>query len=290
MTTAMGTLVVERVETMQRVCRQTRWNARLGLVPTMGALHEGHLSLIRAARRECDVVAVSVFVNPAQFGRNEDFERYPRTFEADCALLEREGVDMVFAPSSAEMYPRGMGQVMVDVPEVGARLDGRARQGHFRGVATVVAKLLHIVGPDAAFFGQKDAAQVAVLKAMVAELNFPVRMVVCPTVRESDGLAMSSRNRNLSAEERKQALGLWHALVAVHALVDGGMVDAGRLRRELVGALQAAPGVEMEYAEIVSAETLLPLEEVRDGALVAVAARVGSTRLIDNIVLPGRAR
>jgi pantoate--beta-alanine ligase len=287
---AVGMQVVESVERMQRACKAARRTGRLGLVPTMGALHEGHLSLVRAARRECDVVAASIFVNPAQFGPNEDFERYPRTFEADCALLEQEGVDLLFAPSAAEMYPRGMGQVIVDVPEVGARLDGRFREGHFRGVATVVTKLLHIVGPDAAFFGQKDAAQVAVLRAMMRELNFAGQMVVCPTVRESDGLAMSSRNRNLSAVERKQALGIWHGLVAVHALVDGGMHDAGRLRRELVGSLQASDGVQMEYAEIVNADTLLPVADVCEGALVAVAAYVGSTRLIDNVVLPGVAR
>lgn len=262
--------------------------ATLGLVPTMGALHAGHLSLIRAAKRRCDVVAVSIFVNPTQFAPGEDFERYPRTLAHDCELLERERVDLLFAPSAAEMYPAGAPRAIVDVPDIGARLDGRSRPGHFRGVATVVAKLFNIVRPDLAFFGQKDAAQVAVLRAMVEDLNIPVQLVVCPTVREADGLALSSRNRFLSADERERALAISATLESTQALAAGGVCDAGELRDELRDRLDHAPGVALEYAEVVDAATLLPMTCVADGALIAVAARVGDTRLIDNVVLPSR--
>lgn len=283
--------ILSSIEHMREACAEARGaHGRLGLVPTMGALHEGHLSLIRAAKRECDVVAVSIFVNPAQFGPHEDFERYPRTFEVDCALLEREGVDLLFAPSAAEMYPQGVGATFVDLPEISGRLDGQFRAGHFRGVATVVAKLFHIVSPDAAFFGQKDAAQVAVLRAMVRDLDFPLQLVVCPTVREPGGLALSSRNRNLTVDERLQALVLWRSLLAVRALFETGTYDANRLREELLRVLESSSGVSVEYAEIVDADTLRPIADVRDGALVAVAAQVGATRLIDNIVLTAARR
>jgi pantoate--beta-alanine ligase len=277
--------VLEKVADMREACAMARSRGKLGLVPTMGALHEGHLSLVRAARRECGAVAVSIFVNPAQFAPNEDFARYPRTFEKDCALLEREGVHLVFAPSAEEMYPRSPATV-VDVGEVGERLDGKFRPGHFRGVATVVAKLFHIVSPDVAFFGQKDAAQVAVLQAMVRDLNFPLQLAVCPTLREADGLALSSRNRNLSAQERTEALALWRALTAVCALARSGLGDAGTLREAMLREMRSSPGVKVEYAEVVDPATLEPVADVRDGALVAIAAHVGATRLIDNIVLP----
>jgi pantoate--beta-alanine ligase len=281
--------VLPTIEGMREACVRERAafgaHCRLGLVPTMGALHEGHLSLIRAARRECDVVAVSIFVNPAQFAPNEDFALYPRTFEADCAMLEREGVELVFAPSAEEIYPNGTPTTFVDVGEVGERLDGQFRPGHFRGVATVVAKLFHIVSPDLAFFGQKDAAQVAVLRAMVRDLNFPLQLVVCPTVREPDGLALSSRNRYLTREQRSEALVLWRSLEAVRYLADAGTYEAETLRQEMLRVLRSSPGVRVEYADIVHPDTLLPLADVREGALVAVAAHVGATRLIDNIVL-----
>ena len=256
--------------------------ALLGLVPTMGALHAGHLSLVRAARAQCAVVAASIFVNPTQFGPNEDFSRYPRTFEDDCAQLETEGVDLLFAPAAEEMYPRGL-RTTVEVQEIGDRLDGISRPGHFRGVATVVAKLFHIVGPDRAYFGQKDAAQVAVLRAMVEDLNLPLELVVCPTVRDADGLALSSRNRYLSAEEREQALAIPRALLDLPA----GIATADELRAWLRDGLEQAPGLRLEYAEVVDRRTLEPLGDLRRGALVAVAAQVGRTRLIDNVVLEG---
>ena len=277
---------VAEMRAWRRAVRRAGGEERVGLVPTMGALHEGHVSLVRAARRGCELVVASVFVNPTQFGVGEDFGRYPRTFEADCEVLGREGVDVVFAPGVEEMYPAGASAV-VEVVGVGDRLDGASRPGHFRGGATVVAKLLNIVQPGWAFFGQKDAAQVAVLRAMVRDLNFEVELVVCETVREADGLAMSSRNRYLSAEERGRAVVLSRGLERVSALVAEGECDVavlrGVLRRELVG-------VRVEYAEVVDAGTLEPVGCVASGALVAVAGWVGETRLIDNLVLRGVGR
>jgi pantoate--beta-alanine ligase len=256
----------------------------LGLVPTMGALHVGHIALIRAARAQCDVVVASIFVNPKQFGPNEDFSKYPRTFERDCALLQDEGVALVFAPQPEEMYPTGA-STFVEVEGVGDRLDGASRPGHFRGVATVVAKLFHIVGPNKAFFGQKDAAQVAVLRSMVRDLNFDLELIVCPTVRDPDGLALSSRNRYLSSEERKRALVLSTALNVISATYRAGQKDVERLLEAGRSVLAAEPEVRVDYLEIVNADTLQPLTEAARGALVAVAAYVGATRLIDNTIL-----
>lgn len=263
-----------------------RKRGSLALVPTMGALHEGHLSLVRAARNMCDAVAVSIFVNPLQFGPNEDLDRYPRTMAQDLAALERENVDFVFSPMPEEIYPGGTPATFVEVSGIGDRLDGKTRPGHFRGVATVVAKLFNILAPDVAFFGQKDAAQVAVLKAMVRDLNFPVRLEVCPTVREADGLAMSSRNRYLSERERRQALILHRALKAAAELHAS---SAETLREQMLQTLAQVPEVLPEYAEVVDAETLLPVSDLSSGALLAVAARVGQTRLIDNLMLPAGA-
>jgi pantoate--beta-alanine ligase len=256
----------------------------LALVPTMGALHAGHIALVRAARAQCDVVAVSIFVNPKQFGPNEEFSKNPRTYEQDCALLEAEGVELVFAPQQEEIYPAG-NSAFVEVEGVGDRLDGASRPGHFRGVSTVVTKLFHIVGPDKAFFGQKDAAQVAVLRSMVRDLNFDLELVVCPTVREPDGLALSSRNRYLSAEERGRALVLSRALNAIAATYRAGQKDVERLLEGARGVLATEPDVRLDYLEIVNADTLQRLTEAAAGALVAVAAHVGSTRLIDNMIL-----
>ncbi len=250
----------------------------------MGALHAGHISLVRVARAQCDVVAASIFVNPTQFGPNEDFAKYPRTFEQDCALLEAEGVALLFAPRPEEMYPPGA-TTFVDVEGIGDRLDGASRPGHFRGVATIVAKLFHIVAPDKAFFGQKDAAQVAVLRRMVRDLNFDLELVACPIVRDPDGLALSSRNRYLSARERAQALVLSRALHAISATYRAGqehvtpLLDAGH------SVMAIEPEVRIDYLEIVDPDTLLPLAEATPGALVAIAAHVGSTRLIDNTIL-----
>jgi pantoate--beta-alanine ligase len=254
----------------------------------MGALHAGHLSLVRAARGSCDVVAASIFVNPTQFGPNEDLAKYPRSFERDCELLEREGVELLFAPTVEEMYPAGA-VTWVTVEELSGKLDGHSRPGHFRGVTTVVAKLFHIVEPDAAFFGQKDAAQVAVIRRMVRDLNLPVEIVACPIVREADGLAMSSRNAYLDAQQRKQALALHRSLTRVQKMAEAGEHDAARLvavgREEFDGELDEESSVRLDYFEIVNPETLDPVADVSGGALVAVAAYVGNTRLIDNVLL-----
>jgi pantoate--beta-alanine ligase len=257
---------------------------RLGLVPTMGALHEGHLSLVRAAREQCDVAVVSIFVNPTQFGPNEDLSKYPRTFEHDCELLEKENVDLLFAPSVEEMYPEGAA-TWVEVQGMSEKLCGRSRPGHFRGVTTVVAKLFHIVEPDLAFFGQKDAAQAAIIRRMVHDLNVPVEIIVCPIIRDPDGLAMSSRNVYLNASERKSALALHRALQAVRSRWESGERKAAGLIEVGKRVLAQEPGVNLDYLEIVDPETLDAIEIVNRSALVAVAAFFGTTRLIDNAVL-----
>lgn len=250
----------------------------------MGALHDGHLSLVRAAKESTDVTAASIFINPTQFGPNEDLAKYPRSFERDCEMLEREGVEIIFAPSVDEMYPAGA-VTWVTVEELSEKLDGRSRPGHFRGVTTVVAKLFHIVEPDRAFFGQKDAAQVAIIRRMVRDLDLPVEIVVCPIVREPDGLAMSSRNAYLSAEQRKQALVLHRALERVQRAAAGGEREASRLVNVGHEEFRKEPSVRLDYFEIVSPDTLDPVKDTSKGALVAVAAYVGTTRLIDNISL-----
>jgi len=273
--------IFRTVEQMRAACRAS---ARpLGLVPTMGALHEGHISLVRAARAQCDAVAVSIFVNPAQFGPKEDFSKYPRDFERDRELLQREGVALLFAPSAEEMYPAGA-TTYVTVEGLSGRLCGKSRPGHFRGVTTVVSKLLKIVQPDAAFFGQKDAAQCAIIRRMVRDLNLPVEIVVCSIAREPDGLAMSSRNAYLDAQQRKQALVLHRALLNVQELFQRGERHASTL---IAAGLQtlAEPAVRLDYLEIVDPDTLEAVENISEKALVAVAAFVGSTRLIDNVVL-----
>ncbi len=258
---------------------------RLGLVPTMGALHEGHLSLVRAARNSCDAVAVSIFVNPTQFGPAEDLAKYPRTLEKDLTALRSEGVELVFIPSDEEMYPPGA-QTWVTVEGLSQKLDGRSRPGHFRGVTTIVSKLFHIVEPDAAFFGQKDAAQLAVIRRMVRDLNFGIEIIACPIVREPDGLAMSSRNAYLNAEERSHALALSRSLNHVKDVFHKGETLAKRLVAEGRKVISAESGVRLDYFEIVSPDTLEEVEQAAAGTLVAVAAYVGSTRLIDNVLLP----
>ncbi|MGA7886114.1 MAG: pantoate--beta-alanine ligase [Acidobacteriaceae bacterium] len=259
----------------------------VGLVPTMGALHAGHLSLVRAARAACNAVVATIFVNPAQFAPNEDFAKYPRTFDADCALLEAEDVDLLFAPEAAEMYPEGSCTV-VEAQGISDRLDGQSRPGHFRGVSTVVAKLFNIVAPDKAFFGQKDAAQVAILRRMVRDLNFPLEMVVCPIVRDGDGLALSSRNRYLSPEDRRHALALSRALRRIEERAAGGVSDAAALLDIGRAVLAEEPAVRLDYLRIVDPDTLEDRADVRHGALVAVAAWVGPARLIDNVLIPPR--
>jgi len=258
---------------------------RLGLVPTMGALHDGHLSLVRAARAQCDVVVVSIFVNPTQFGPNEDLTKYPRPFARDCELLRAERVDFVFAPTVQEMYPPNA-VTSVNVLHLSDRLCGKSRPGHFRGVATIVSKLFHIVSPDVAFFGQKDAAQIAVLRAMVRDLNLPVEIVACPIVRDPDGLAMSSRNAYLTPQQRKQALVLYRTLSRVQELYSLGERDSEQLIDAGKRVFEREPAARLDYLEIVDPNTLAPLEEAKRGALVAVAGVLGATRLIDNVLLP----
>jgi len=266
-------------------CRDARaGRKRLGLVPTMGALHEGHLSLVRAARAQCDAVAVSIFVNPTQFGPTEDLSKYPRQFDRDRGLLEKEGVEILFAPSVEEIYPEG-GVTWVMVEGLSEKLDGRSRPGHFRGVTTVVSKLLHILEPEAAFFGQKDAAQLAVIRRMVRDLNSSVEIVACPIVREPDGLAMSSRNAYLNREERVRALVLQRSLQRAQREFQAGERVAARLISAAKEVLAGEPRVELDYFEIVDPDTLDPVEHISQKTLVAVAAYVGSTRLIDNTVL-----
>ncbi len=256
----------------------------IGLVPTMGALHAGHVSLIRASRASCRLTALSLFVNPTQFGPKEDFARYPRAVEADCALARDAGVDALFAPSVEEMYPAGAATI-VDVGDLGSRLDGQSRPGHFRGVATVVAKLLIAAEPDRAFFGQKDAAQVAVIRRMAGDLRFATEIVVCPTVRDADGLALSSRNAYLSPAARAQALVLSRAVRRAEELVAQGERRASALIAAAREVFAAEPAVRVEYAEVVDWATLEPVEIATPGTLFAVAAWVGATRLIDNAVL-----
>lgn len=256
----------------------------IGFVPTMGALHAGHLSLVHAAIKRCDLVVVSIFVNPTQFGPSEDFTRYPRTFEQDCELLKNAAVDFLFAPSTEEMYPPGA-STFVTVEALSDRLDGKSRPGHFRGVATIVSKLFHLVQPDVAFFGQKDAAQIAVIRKMVRDQNFPVEIVACPIVREPDGLAMSSRNVYLTNEERKSALALSRSLQKVEQLFKSGNRNVEELILAGKQTLAEDPGVKLDYFSIVNPDTLEDIHALDPPALVAVAAYVSKTRLIDNIVL-----
>jgi pantoate--beta-alanine ligase len=280
--------IIRDVHEMQAASRAARvQGVAIGFVPTMGALHEGHLSLVRRAREAAKLVVVSIFVNPLQFGPTEDFKRYPRTLEADCARLEAEGVEIVFAPPTEQMYPAGASTV-VHVEGLSDKLDGRSRPGHFRGVSTVVAKLFHIVQPDYAVFGQKDAAQVAVLRRMVRDLNMDLELIVAPIARETDGLALSSRNVYLTAEQRRQALVLQRALLEVEAAAQSGESCAEKLRSTGLAVLAGEPAAKLDYFEIVDPDTLEAVEDIRQGALVAVAAAFGATRLIDNLLLPGR--
>jgi pantoate--beta-alanine ligase len=293
--------ILRTVDDLRRWSRAARAKTgnSVGLVPTMGALHAGHASLIRAARASCSHVAVSLFVNPTQFGPGEDYARYPRSFEADCALAESEGADVLFAPSVEELYPNGSASTFVEVPELSGRLDGASRPGHFRGVATVVAKLLIAAEPDRAFFGQKDAAQVAIVHRMVADLGLETEIVACPIVRDADGLALSSRNTYLRPAERVRAPTLSRAVREVELLVAGGersgpvLIEAAHgvfaQERNAFGSARSASGsepeVRVDYIALVDWATLEPVETAVPGTLFAVAAYVGTTRLIDNTIL-----
>ncbi len=274
--------VVHRVTEMKAL--RKKLPEPVGFVPTMGALHEGHLALVRKARLENESVIVSIFVNPTQFSPQEDFAAYPRDFQRDLKLLGAEGVDAVFAPEAGEMYPPGF-STWVKVEKLTQRLEGASRPGHFRGVATVVAKLFNITLPTRAYFGQKDAQQALVIKRMVTDLNFDLELVVVPTVREPDGLAMSSRNIYLSPEERQSATILWKALSEAEKLWRGGEQDAEKLRRQIRELIQTEPKAKLEYVSVADAESLEELSRIDRPALVSLAARIGQARLIDNITL-----
>ena len=277
--------IIHTVAWMKQVAEEARRSDRiLGLVPTMGALHEGHLSLVREAQKQCSPVVVSIFVNPKQFGPSEDFQKYPRAFEADRAALENLRVDYVFAPPPDEIYPPVF-RTAVTVDGLGDTLEGRSRPGHFRGVTTVVLKLLEIVQPRFAFFGRKDAQQVRIIQQMSADLNLDATIVVCPIVREPDGLAMSSRNAYLKEGDRRAAGVLYRSLEAVRREVSTGERNATRLLASLRRVLDAEPAVSRDYAEIVDADTLEPVMALRKACYVLLAARVGNTRLIDNALI-----
>jgi pantoate--beta-alanine ligase len=273
---------------MKQVARQARAdNHIIGLVPTMGALHDGHLALIKRAKERCSPVIVSIFVNPKQFGPKEDLSKYPRNFEADAEKLAAAGVDYVFAPEAEEMYPHSF-STYVNVEGLSERLEGRSRPGHFRGVATVVLKLFEIVQPDFAYFGRKDAQQVRIISQMSGDLNLDAEIVVCPIVREPDGLALSSRNVYLDADERTAAAVLHHALQAARQDLDRGVTDALQLQETIRRVLQAEPLAALDYAEIVDADTFEPVVRVGRACYVLLAVFVGKTRLIDNLYLePG---
>ena len=273
-------------ELREALSPERRTGRTIGLVPTMGAFHDGHLSLIRQARRDCEVVVVSIFVNPTQFGPNEDFGAYPRGEQRDLELAEAEGVDVVFAPSVDEVYPDGFNTTvsvggLTDILEGGS---GRRGPNHFAGVATVVTKLFNMAGPDMAYFGQKDAQQALVIRKLVRDLDLPVRVEICPTVRDEDGLALSTRNAYLSDAERERALALSRALSAAHSAVAAGERDAAAVLNAARAELDEA-GVEPEYLELRSATDLTPVERVNGSTLLAVAAQIGRARLIDNVVL-----
>lgn len=275
--------VFHTIKQTQEWCQEQKLQGkRVGLVPTMGYLHEGHLALVKEACRQCDAVVVSIFVNPTQFGVGEDFERYPRDLAKDKELLETTRADVIFAPEVPEMYPAGYDTFVEVFGEITGKLCGASRPGHFRGVATVVSKLFLICQPDVAFFGQKDAQQVMVIEKMVRELNFPITIVRVPIVREPDGLAMSSRNVYLDAEQRKQALVLNQALQKAQQAISGGERDLAAVKAILVKTIESSPLGQIDYAEIYSAEDLSSLDAIKGRVLMAVAVKFGSTRLIDN--------
>jgi pantoate--beta-alanine ligase len=276
--------LIHTVAWMKQVGAEARRNDRLlGLVPTMGALHEGHLSLVREARKLCSPVVVSIFVNPKQFGPSEDFQKYPRSLDADVAALENLGVDYVFAPPE-EIYPPGF-RTSVTVEGLSDRLEGRSRPGHFRGVTTVVLKLFEIVQPRFAFFGRKDAQQVRIIRQMTGDLDLSTEIVVCPIVREPDGLALSSRNAYLSVSERRAATVLFRSLDSLRREISAGGRDVLHMLANVRKIIESEPGVALDYAEIVDADTLEPVMALRKACYALLAARVGNTRLIDNALI-----
>jgi len=277
--------IIEDIIEMQRYVTQLRWEGKIiGFVPTMGALHKGHLSLMEHAKNESDHVVVSIFVNPAQFGPKEDYKEYPRDMEGDTEKIAYVGVDTLFTPSVSAIYPEGY-RTYIEVKDLSDVMCGRARPGHLRGVATVVLKLFNIVKPHKAFFGQKDFQQTVIIKKMVEDLNSDVDVVVLPTVREEDGLAMSSRNQYLGPEERKSATVLYRSLEDARLLFNKGERSAELLRYTIIKIFKSEPSVLLEYVAIVNPKTLEEVKEAEEGTVIALAARIGKTRLIDNIVL-----
>ncbi len=277
--------VAKTIESVRNLVSAARREGRkIGFVPTMGALHIGHVSLVEAAAKDCDFIVVSIFVNPTQFGPGEDFESYPRPIEADLEICRNAGVDVVFAPTPKEMYP-AENITWVTVEKLTESLCGRGRPGHFRGVTTVCTKLFNIVCPDAAYFGQKDAQQAIVIKRMVADLNMPLEIIICPTVREPQGLAISSRNQYLSEQQKKDAAVIYKSLQQCRRMIDSGVVDAGEIIAAMRQTLQQVPAIEIEYVSIVDAQTLESVQKIAGKVLTAVAVKLGPARLIDNILV-----
>ena len=273
---------IQSVRDLVRAAR--RKGKKIGLVPTMGAFHIGHISLIEAAVKKCDFVVVSIFVNPTQFGPGEDFKKYPRTFDADLNICRKAGVDLVFAPTKEQMYPEE-NLTWVNIEKLTDSLCGQFRTGHFRGVATVCAKLFNIVAPDIAFFGQKDAQQAIVIKRMVANLNMPLKIVVCPTVRQPDGLAVSSRNQYLTEQQKKDVTLIYKSLQKCQEMINAGIKDPRKIIPQMRKILSQAPSIKIEYISIVDAETLQTIDHITGKVLAAVAVRIGPARLIDNILV-----
>ncbi len=277
--------IITTIDEMKKEARDLRFRGRgIGFVPTMGYLHEGHLSLVRKSIVATDVTVASIFVNPTQFGPDEDFEQYPRDMERDTQILDEMGVDIVFCPKAEEMYPKGY-KTYVELPELQTKLCGQSRPGHFRGVCTVVLKLFHIIQPDKAFFGQKDAQQAIILKKMAKDLNMDVAIEILPIIRHGDGLAMSSRNTYLDEKGRKAASCLWRSLSAARTMFERGERDAQKILQEIRDILQQEPMARIDYAEIVDTEELNPLSSIDGEALIALAVYIGRVRLIDNILV-----
>ncbi|MDD5327140.1 MAG: pantoate--beta-alanine ligase [Phycisphaerae bacterium] len=277
--------VAKTIESVRRLVKAARGKGKkIGFVPTMGALHIGHISLIKKAKLKTDFVVISIFVNPTQFGPGEDFEKYPRPLKADLEICKKAGVDVVFAPTAKQMYPRE-NITWVNVEKLTEQLFGRSRPGHFRGVTTVCAKLFNIVAPDLAFFGQKDAQQAIVIKRMVADLNMPLKIVVCPTVRQPDGLAVSSRNQYLAAQQKKDAALIYKSLQKCRQMIKDGISNSKTIISRMRKVLQQAPSIKIEYISLVDAETLRELDKITGKVLTAVVVKIGSTRLIDNILI-----
>jgi pantoate--beta-alanine ligase len=277
--------IAETIESVRSFVKAARNEGKkVGFVPTMGALHIGHISLIEAAVKDCDFVVVSIFVNPTQFGPGEDFEKYPRPLEADLEICRKAGVDVVFAPTPEQIYP-GKNLTWVNVKKLTEPLCGRSRPGHFLGVTTVCAKLFNIVIPDVAYFGQKDAQQAIVIKRMVADLNMPLKIVICPTIREPSGLAVSSRNQYLTEQHKKDATNIYKSLQKCQAMIDEGLTDTEQIIIEMRKILQQVSSIEIEYISIVNAETLEDIDEVSGKILAAIAVKIGTARLIDNILV-----